>query len=139
MAFGTQLVLGVLLVYLSAVHPPETAALQGFLFILGLLALLLGWRGWLGSTQTIIFDANGLHAQDGTVVASMDNIRRVDRGAFAFKPSNGFVLHLKQPMPRNWVPGMWWSVGRRVGIGGVLSAADTKFVADALSVELDRR
>ena len=65
--------------------------------------------------------------------------RSVDRGLFAFKPSNGFVVVLSQGGWRGWAPGLWWRLGRRLGVGGVTSAAQAKAMAEILSIEIARR
>ena len=67
-------------------------------------------------------------------MAPIDDIIRVERGAFAFKPSNGFVVSLKQKTARAWIPGLYWKFSSRIGIGGVTAPADAKFMADALAV-----
>lgn len=63
----------------------------------------------------------------------------VDRGVFAFKPSNGFLVRTRDGAPAAWVPGIWWRRGRSIGIGGLIPAHQTKLVAEVLSVELARR
>ena len=68
--------------------------------------------------------------------ARMDEIDRVERGAFAFKPSNGFLVHLKKPGHRAWQPGLWWRMGRKLGIGGVTPAGQAKFMADMIALRL---
>jgi hypothetical protein len=73
------------------------------------------------------------------VIARWDEIKRVERGALAFKPSNGFLLTLEQPQPRAWVPGLWWRVGRRVGIGGITPAGEGRYMADQIAFRLSQR
>jgi hypothetical protein len=69
----------------------------------------------------------------------MDGIRSVERGAFAFKPSHGFTLVMKEKQPRAWAPGLWWRLGRRVGVGGVTSAGQTKFMAEQIALRIEDR
>lgn len=136
---AVQLILGSLLLYVAIVHPPADLLWKLFLIGLGLGALVLARHGWRGSARGIVLDETGLHQEDGRAVAPLDNIASVDRALFSFKPSNGFIVRLRAPMGRAWVPGMWWRVGRRVGIGGVTGGAETKIVADALSFMVARR
>jgi hypothetical protein len=140
-AFGlvVQGALGLILVYLAAAHPREAPGWRLFLIALGVAALVLALRGWRGSSQGIVLDGAGLRQEDGTEIAPLDRILSVDRAVFAFKPSNGFLVRLDAPLGRAWVPGMWWRIGRRVGVGGVTNAAETRMVADALSLMLLRR
>ena len=85
------------------------------------------------TSSSIELRRDGLYDQDGTLIARIDNIKRMDRGILAFKPSNGFILLLTEPMPRAWRPGLWWRFGRRVGVGGVTSAGMTKGMSEILS------
>ncbi|SDY60945.1 hypothetical protein SAMN05444004_102126 [Jannaschia faecimaris] len=133
MGLAIQLILGALLLWLAVMHPPANVLWQLFLIAIGVAALALGQRGWRGSAVAIALRDDGLFQEDGTPIAPLDNIASVDRALFSFKPSNGFLIRLREPAGRAWVPGMWWRVGRRVGIGGVTGGADTKIVADALS------
>ena len=64
--------------------------------------------------------------QMGPSLHNLKNIARVERGLFAFKPSNGFLILLNNPMSRAWHPGLWWRFGRRIGIGGVTPQAEGK-------------
>jgi hypothetical protein len=75
---------------------------------------------------------SGLRDGSGEVIASMDDIVSLERGAFAFKPSNGFTIRTASPGSRVWRPGMWWRFGHRVGIGGVTPAAQAKAMAELL-------
>ncbi|CTQ49911.1 hypothetical protein [Jannaschia donghaensis] len=128
-----QVLLGFLLLWLAVMHPPSNPLWLLFLIVLGVAALALAQKGWRGSAQAIVLREDGLFSEDGRPIAPLDDIASVDRALFSFKPSNGFLIRLKRPIGRAWVPGMWWRVGRRVGIGGVTGGADTKIVADALS------
>lgn len=131
--------LGLLLIWLGLVHPPAALGWQLFLLGLGVGALMMAQMGWRGSDQGIVLDETGLYQEDGRPIAPIEAIVAVDRALFSFKPSNGFLIRLDRSLGRAWVPGMWWRVGRRVGIGGVVSGADTKVAADALSFMVAQR
>lgn len=133
------MVLGAVLLYLAAVYPPTDLGWRLFLIVLGLAALFLGMRGWHGSSVAILLDDGGLRQEDGTIIAPLSEIASVDRALFTFKPSNGFIIRLHSPLGRAWVPGMWWRLGKRIGIGGVTSGAETKIMADALSMMVAAR
>ncbi|MBL4559156.1 MAG: hypothetical protein JKP98_25190 [Rhodobacteraceae bacterium] len=66
-------------------------------------------------------------------------IERVDRGALAFKPSGGFVLHLAAPGTAGWAPGLWWRVGRRLGVGGATNPMEGRAMADIIAVRIALR
>jgi hypothetical protein len=63
----------------------------------------------------------------------------VDRGTFAFKPSNGFLLRTETRQPRLWQPGLYWRTGRRIGVGGITRAAESKALADLIAIKLAER
>ena len=79
-----------------------------------------------------------LRDSDGVVLARLDQIIRVDRGAMAMKPANGFTLVLDARQPFGWAPGMWWRLGRRVGVGGVAVAHQAKFMAEVIAERMQR-
>ena len=33
--------------------------------------------------------------------------------------TNGFVVRARNSMPAAWTPGIWWRMGRRIGVGGL--------------------
>ncbi|SER58841.1 hypothetical protein SAMN04490244_101595 [Tranquillimonas rosea] len=104
----------------------------------GALLVLSGWF-WRATASRLVLTAEGLRDETGRVLAPIDNIASVDRGAFAFKPSNGFVLRLARPMPAAWAPGLWWRVGQRLGVGGVVPAAQTKAMSERVAeLKLER-
>jgi hypothetical protein len=136
---AVQTSLGVLLLWLAVAHPPEGWGWWAFLVALGGLTLATAWRGWRGGTLGLVLEEDGLRQEDGEWIAPLDNVAAVDRALFSFKPSNGFLIRLKEPMDRRWMPGMWWRIGRRVGIGGVTGGAETKVMADILTSMIARR
>lgn len=127
--------LGAMIIYMAFAQPPTFGYLL-MLIALGTGILLLGerlrkaTRGRLVLTQTGVFD------QDGNTIALISDIVGVERGAFAMKPSNGFTLRLRSKQPRTWAPGLWWRLGRRVGVGGVTAAGQSKFMAEQIALRL---
>ncbi|MEL6645490.1 MAG: hypothetical protein AAFQ79_16285 [Pseudomonadota bacterium] len=102
----------------------------------------LAW-GALGlykaTTHHIILTREELRDSAGHLIARVDDIAGIDRGAFAFKPSQGFLVRLNTPLPRHWAPGLWWRVGRYVGVGGVTPAGEGKFMAEMLAALVAER
>lgn len=101
----------------------------------GLIALCCR-RLWQATRGALILTRQGLFTEDGAEVAAVGRIASVDRGAFAFKPSNGFVLRLVAPIGTAWAPGLWWRVGRRVGVGGVTASVEARAMADIVAAML---
>lgn len=128
--------LGVVMLWMSLSHPPQTLGLQAFLLGMGGLGVYMAVRMHKATELSLELTRDVLRDSSGTVLARVDEIRRVDRGALAFKPSQGFLLVLDRPMPARWQPGLWWRVGRRVGVGGVTSAAMAKTMAEIIQLRL---
>ncbi len=131
--------LGVLLVWLALSAPPANPFWTGFLVGLGVVALVLARRLWRATSHTLILRESGLYDSDGTTLALIEDIRKVDRGTFAMKPSNGFIVLLNRSAGRGWRPGLWWRFGRRVAVGGVTAGSQTKPMADILTLRLSER
>lgn len=137
-AVGVLFALGGLILYAALVQPPAPVWLFVML-IIGGLALWLAEKLRRATLGTVELTDNELRDTNGRVLATMDEIRGIERGALAFKPSNGFTLILKSRKPRAWAPGLWWRIGNRVGVGGVTSAAQAKFMAEQIAFRLAER
>lgn len=135
---GMLAVVGALVLYVAAATPPEPAW-QVFLVLVGIAAFWLAHRMWTATADWIELTKTEMRTGSGRVIAYVDSIEAVDRGVFAFKPSNGFLFRTKEGQANAWAPGLWWRLGRRVGIGGMTSAAETKFMSEALSILLMNR
>jgi hypothetical protein len=138
MGIGMLATIGVFLVYIAVAVPPEPGW-RVFLVVMGGAALWMAVRMQRATDLRLDLTATELRDSSGAVLARVDRVVSVDRGFFAFKPSNGFLIHLDAPMPPVWRPGLWWRVGRRVGVGGVTSAVETRAMAEILSAVLATR
>ncbi len=112
---------------------------QMLLVALAAAALMLALRSYRNRSASLTLTRDGLSDADGHLLVAMDQIKSVDRGAFAFKPSNGFVLRLHNPARSVWVPGLYWLVGTRMGVGGTVHAAEARFMADWIGILLADR
>ncbi|MGR3757515.1 MAG: hypothetical protein ACU0AT_09855 [Tranquillimonas sp.] len=130
--------LGALLVWLAFATAPAPGW-RAVLLIVGAGSLWLSVRLWQATARGLVLTGAGLTEEDGRPVAPLDQIAGIERGTFAFKPSNGFLLRLHDTAPRAWAPGLWWRIGRRVGVGGVTSSNEAKFAAEMLSSLLAER
>lgn len=138
LGLAVLIALGLLLIYLALLRPPALGW-QVFVLLLGLAALWAAERLRRATALAVRLTREGLFCSDGERIAAFDEIEAVDRGAFAFKPSNGFILRLRAPAPARWQPGLWWRLGRRVGVGGVTPGAQAKVMADILASLLAER
>ncbi|WP_106744792.1 hypothetical protein [Yoonia maritima] len=134
-AFGVLFALGTMVIYTALMQPPA-AILLVFMLGFGAGALWLAEKMRRATLSVIELTETEIRDSNGLVLARMDEIIAVDRGAFAFKPSNGFTLKLKTKKPRAWAPGLWWRFGRRVGVGGVTSAGQAKFMAEQIALRI---
>ena len=137
-AYGVLFGLGALVIYTALARPP---AIQWLVFMLafGVGALWLAERLRRATRLVIELTETDIRDSSGMILATMDELKGVDRGVFAFKPSNGFTLVMNTKRPRGWAPGLWWRLGRRVGVGGVTSAGQSKFMAEQIAFRLNDR
>ena len=130
--------LGILLIYLAIAEPPALPLLI-LIVAFGAGVLLLGDTLRRATRMQLVLRPEGLMDDAGEMLAAIDEIASIDRGAFAFKPSNGFTLKLKSKRPRSWAPGVWWRFGRFLGVGGAVSAGQAKFMAEQIALLLAQR
>ncbi|MEB8387435.1 hypothetical protein OO012_09365 [Rhodobacteraceae bacterium KMM 6894] len=138
-AIATLLVLGGFLIFIALAQPSSSLGVQVFLLASGGVGLWLAERLRRATLLHLELTLDELRWSNGEVLARVDEIVSVDRGVFAYKPSNGFVLRLSGRGPLRWEPGMWWRTGRRLGVGGVASAPQAKAMAEMISAMIAER
>lgn len=131
--------LGALLLYISFVKPPEDLGWQVFLILFGLAIMYLGEKMRKATLKSVLLTREGIFSSDGTKLVGIENVKSIDRGVFAFKPSNGFTVVMHEKQPRHWAPGLWWRLGKRLGVGGVVQASQTKSMAEVLAALVHQR
>lgn len=132
-------ILGVLLIYIAFMKPPSFGW-QLFLLAVGVSALWIAEMMRRATASSIELTPTELRDSDGTVIALVADIEGMDRGFFAFKPSNGFLLKTKPgSAQRVWRPGLWWRMGRRIGIGGMTPGSQTKFMSEIIATMMATR
>ncbi len=130
--------LGILLIYVAFASPPSLM-FRVFLILVGVGALWMADAMRKATASRVELTETGLRDADGTVIALLEDIQGLDRGFFAFKPSNGFLLKIRSRSGNHWRPGLWWRLGRRIGIGGMTPASQTKVMSELLSVLMAKR
>lgn len=135
---GMLAALALLLLYVAVATPPALGW-QIFLIALTIAALMVAQAMWKATQHTLQLTRTVLRDETGQVIVHMDDVASIDRGAFAFKPSNGFLLRLKKPYARDWRPGLWWRFSKRVGVGGMVPMRPTKFMAETIALILVER
>ncbi len=140
---GTLGALGALLLWIAVAAPPDSLPLMLFLVACGVAAIAQALRLLTATSAGLLYTGGVLReaAPGGRILARLEDIEGVDRGVFAFKPSNGFLLTLRREAPgaRGWAPGLWWRVGRRVGVGGAVRAAEARALAEVLALQVAAR
>ncbi|WP_170603879.1 hypothetical protein [Ruegeria arenilitoris] len=131
-------IVALLVIYVALASPPETGW-QVFLLVVGFASLWLAQRMWVSTKDAIELTKSQLRTRSGRPICEIADIVSVDRGVFAFKPSNGFLVLTRARTKNAWEPGLWWRIGRRIGVGGMTSAAETKFMSEMLSALLMER
>lgn len=135
---GMLTVVGGLVIYVALASPPAIGW-QIFLIVAGAGALSLARRLWISTQDRLELTRDVLRTSTGDIIAEVKDIESLDRGVFAFKPSNGFLIRTKEPDTRSWAPGLWWRIGRRIGVGGVTAASQTKFMSEILTAMIAER
>ncbi|MGR3343456.1 MAG: hypothetical protein ACU0DI_09590 [Paracoccaceae bacterium] len=135
-AIGVLLCLGAMLLYLAFVTPSPSLGWQAFLLAVGISALFLADRVRRATQISIEMTDEVIQDSQGQVICRLDDIVSVESGALAFKPSGGFLIRTARPGARSWAPGLWWRIGRSIGIGGATSASQAKFMADLIAMRL---
>lgn len=140
-AVGMLVALAAIVLNIAISRPPEAAGWLLFLVAFGAGCLMLAWVMWQTTGRVIELTRTELREVGGPnrVLCAVDNVARVDRGAFAFKPAGGFLVRLKEPLPRVYSPGHWFRFGRTLAVGGVTARAEGKEVADLLTVLIVKR
>ncbi len=130
---GALVALGLLLASFALRTPPEPTPWRPALGLLGVVMLWQAVRLWRATALGIELTPDVVRDTSGRVLAEVAQIRRLERGVFAFKPSNGFLIRLAAPGAFVWAPGLWWRVGTRVGVGGVTPAWQSRHMAETLA------
>lgn len=138
LGIGSLWILGALVVYVALAEPPAFIW-QVFLLGLGASAFWIAERMRRATLLRIELTRDVLRDSSGSLLAPVAEIESVDRGVFAFKPSNGFLIRTTNPGARTWRPGLWWRLGRRIGVGGMTPGSQTKYMADILSAMIAER
>ncbi len=136
---SVQVAMAAFLLFAVATFPMSNLLWAAFLAGFGFALLWFSWRFWCATDTYLVLNSEGLFDSKGRHFCGLDQIDKVDRGFFAFRPSAGFLIRLKTPVQRGWAPGLWWAFGNSIGVGGATSHPAGKQMADIISVMLTAR
>lgn len=131
--------LGMFLLFFVATRGGGNLGVIALLGGAGFALLWFAWLFWQATEVALVLTTKGLFDSNGRHFCDFENIAKVDRSFFAFRPSAGFVILTKTPVARGWAPGVWWAFGRRIGVGGATSRPAGKQMSDIISVMLTER
>lgn len=110
------------------------------LILISAAGVFLGLRFWKSSATRLELTPTELRESGGRRLVLVDDIVAVDRGVFGvIKPTNGFVLVTRGKMAAAALPGIWWRLGNRIGVGGLTGAGEGKAMAELLEEIVKRR
>ncbi|MEM6888018.1 MAG: hypothetical protein AAF636_07745 [Pseudomonadota bacterium] len=138
LGLGMLIFLGVLLIYIAFNNPPSFG-FRVFLVACGASSLMLADSMRRATGQTLELTRAELRDTAGNILVRMEDVKSISRGTFDFKPSNGFLLHTSTRQPRVWRPGLWWRIGKQVGVGGMTHRRETKFMAEMIAAMIAER
>ena len=141
MAIGiaSLVVLGGFLVWVAVASPPADLGWRTVLFAIAGLSFWVGYEMYRAEQDQIVLTRSAVRTASGRELFRVEDVRRVERGALAFKPSGGFVVWLDKRQPAGWSPGVWWRYGRMVGVGGITRSTEAKGMAEILDLVLAER
>lgn len=110
------------------------------LMLFALAGYYAAWRFWQSSSIRLVLTPTELRDSRGRLVANIADIVALQRDAFGIiKPTNGFVIATREKQPAAFIPGIWWRLGNRIGIGGLTGSGEGKAMAELLQELLRRR
>ena len=119
----------------------QAISLSDFLLIPAIIMFGLWFKRFLKRYSNVGFLINdtGLFNLDETIVCKMSDIARVDVSPYTFKSANGFIVLLKTQSSFKSIPGLYWRLGKRISIGGLVSKNESKFLSGALLRFLEKK
>jgi hypothetical protein len=131
--------LGGVLLWIALAQPPAGLGWR-VLFLLAGGGILWGAISLVRlRDRSLVLTAQALVDSHTGEICRIDDVEAISRGAFAAKPARGFTLQVAHQGERRWVPGLWWRIGRSVGVGGMTGAGQTRIMADMIEARVAMR
>jgi len=121
-----------LLLNMAMTAPPASLLGQGLVWALAALLLISALKLWRDTGESLRLVGRRLEDSRGGLVVRLEDVASVTRTHFSFRPSNGFMLNLTREYDPRWCMGLFWCAGKRAAIGGAVSGAEAKRMAEAI-------
>lgn len=133
MGVGFLLLLALTLAFAAWQLHDAALAWRAFVLVLAGFAATQAVALWRSENSGIGLRADGIYCLSTRQrLVALSEIEKVEAGLSLLKPASGFVVRLRSPAPFARMPGLWWRIGRRLGIGGITPKARGKAMASAL-------
>lgn len=136
---GSLGVLGAFLLWTAIATPPADIGWMAVMIGISALSFWGAFEMYRASSETLVLTRTALRSSSGVELFRVADVRSVERGALAFKPSGGFVVWLDRRQPLGWSPGVWWRFRRMVGVGGITRGAEARAMAEILQLVIAER
>ena len=130
---------GFLVLYVNVQSPSEGLAARILIPLFGLGMIWLAIRLVRAGSAVLVLQSDGIWTGGGEQLCALDDIEAVRRSMLEMKPTNGFALVLRNPARPRWQPGLYWALGKRIGIGGSTNPLETKHMAQSIEAILAER
>ena len=112
----------------------DKISFSDFLLIPILVISILWFRRFLSRYSKIgfVISTDGLFDLNMDLICTIDDIKKIDVSPYTFKSANGFIILLKTKSSFKSIPGLYWRVGKRISIGGLVSKNESKLLSGRL-------
>ncbi len=107
-----------------------------FVYVLAMLTLFGCFKFYQNTREELLLYEDRVASSSGELLFEVSNVKSIDNSLLSFKPSNGALIYLKSPMPMKVHYGLWWRVGKKVGIGGCTNRAEVNVMVDIIRQKL---
>ena len=118
----------------SIIKADPEISFTDFLMVPLMAIVALWFKRFLSRYSNVGFllSRDGLCNLDKSLICKIEDIERIDVSPYTFKSANGFIVFSKTKSSFNSVPGLYWQLGNRISIGGLVSKNESKLLSGTL-------
>ena len=108
---------------------------KALLFLISIFLISTLWfKKFISQHPKVGFLLNqeGIFNLDNSIVCRIEDIETIDTSPYTFRSANGFIVFLRERSTFKIVPGLYWRLGNRISIGGLVSKAESKFLSTTM-------